>query len=128
MTNLRQHFVASMHIPNSCTESTPYLAFDSENDGEHSRRLYRPVLSNVLPNYGSSSLKMENEPSPNLSVAGASLKQTLSRSNQTLQQIREASAEVIHTPESQLSYKPMTPNAPPLPPDLQKSFSRSKQI
>lgn len=128
MTNLRQHFVTNVNIPNNSTESVPYLVFDCENDGQYSRRLYRPVLSNVIPNFASSSLKIDNEQSPNLSVAGASLKQTLSKSNQTLQQIREASAEAIKTPESQLSYKPMTPNAPPLPADLQKSFSRSKQI
>lgn len=128
VTNLRQKFVANIKIASKCTESTPYLAFDCENDEEHSRRLYRPILSNMIPHYAQSSIKMQNDQSPNLSVAGASMRQTLSRSNQTLQQIREASAELITTPESQLSFKQMTPNAPPLPPDLQKSFTRSKQI
>ncbi|RNA04920.1 dynein beta ciliary-like, partial [Brachionus plicatilis] len=127
-TNLRQNFIAKFKIPNNCSESVPYLAFDCENDEEHSRRLYRPVLSNIISNHIQSSMNMQDDQSPNLSVAGASMKQTLSRSNQTLQQIREASAEVTKSPESQLSYKPITPNGPPLPAELQKSFTRSKQI
>ncbi|CAF0814108.1 unnamed protein product [Brachionus calyciflorus] len=127
ITNLRQSFVTTVSIQHKCSDIIPYLVFDCEDEEDQSRRLYRPVLSNVISNYQTES-KNTYDHSPHLSAAGVSLRQNLSRSNQTLQQIREASAEIMRSPESQLSYKPMTPNAAPLPVELQMSFSRSKQI
>lgn len=63
--------------------------------------------------------------SSSLSVASMSMQQNLTRSNPTLQQLREANDDLLPTPESQMSYKEMPPNAPPLPSDLKATMVRS---
>lgn len=129
VNTLRQTFVSSFKIENQCVDTLPFIVFDCDDEEELSRRLFRPVLPNMITNLQqSSSMRHANDHSPSLSAAGASIRQALSRSNQTLQQIREASNEIIPSPESQMSYKVLTPNGPPLPQDLQQSFTRSKQI
>jgi hypothetical protein len=101
-------------------------------------RLIKPVMPNVIgsesPHQSAeqTSQQMTNNSSQDVfssvSAAGLSIRQSLSRSNQTLKQIREASAEVHEkvSTESQLSYKPITPNAPALPTNL--ALIRSKPI
>jgi hypothetical protein len=74
-------------------------------------------------------VNQHEESSSSLSAAYLTVRQSLSRTNnRTLLQIKEASASLIKSPESQLSYKPMTQNAPPLPSDLSQSMIRSKPM
>lgn len=128
MTPLRQAYVTKMTINNSCKDVIPYIAFDTGEEESQSRRLFRPIMPNLINTFQQSSVVSNmHDSSPSLSAAGISIRQSLSRLNTTLQQIREASTEVTITPESQLSFKPMTPNAPALPSNLQ-TLSRSRQI
>lgn len=129
VNHLRQSFVTSIRLEYQSSDVIPYIVFDSDAEEEQSRRLFKPVVPNMVATYQQSSdMRKGLDGSPILSAAGASVRQALSRSNQTLQQIREASAELMPSPESQLSYKPMTPNGPQLPANLQLTLTRSKQI
>lgn len=135
LTHLRQTHIESISIAASCNEEfIPYIAFDTGYEENQSRRRQRPIqasinsLSNTVrnnnfPSTGSPSLEtdrtMTTTKSQQLLIAGQAIKQDLLRSNQTLNQIREVSTEKFPSQESQLSFKPMSPNAPPLPADLQ---------
>jgi len=142
MTHLRQCFVTKISLENNCVdEFMPYVSFNSPDDEENqSRRLIKPIMTavNMISQSGyqprtftSTSTLSHGTKNSNasFSAAGHSLRQSLSRANLTLQQIREASSEVFFpAPESQLSFKPMTPNAAPLPPHLSLQLSRSKPL
>ena len=114
----------------------PFLAFDTGDDDNLSRRQQKPIISNLMSSLQQAGVQNTSgslTSSPTLSAAGLSVRQSFSRLNQTLQQIREASAETQHTdqipsPESQLSYRKMTPNAPALPQNLQRTLTRSKPL
>lgn len=135
MNHLRQNFITNMNIAIDCDGVTPFVVFNSIDEENQSRRVHRPIIANIISYQQSSSLRLsknkfdtaENNLS-SLSAASLSMRQNLSRSNQTLQQLREANADLRHTPESQLSYKRMSPNGPPLPNDLLGSLTRSGKI
>ena len=154
--NLRQYHIIDMKpIQFNCSdELIPYIAFDTGIDELQSLRLHKPIITNLISAYQQStveSMKLNNitnsntnmigsknnitkvnqheESSSSLSAAYLTVRQSLSRTNnKTLLQIREASAALVKSPESQLSYKPMTQNAPPLPPDLSQTMIRSKPM
>jgi hypothetical protein len=153
--NLRQNHIIDMkNINFHCSdELIPYIAFDTGIDELQSLRLHKPIITNLISAYQQStveSMKMNTtnsntnvvgsknniskvnqheESSSSLSAAYLTVRQSLSRTNnRTLLQIKEASASLMKSPESQLSYKPMTQNAPPLPPDLSQSMVRSKPM
>jgi hypothetical protein len=129
MTQLRQSYVTDMDLALSINEdeaSMPFLMFDSGEEEDQSKRLQRPVMHHIMSTLQNSISTINDTITPSLSAAGASMRQTLSQSNPTLQQIKEANDEVLPTPESQLSYKAMTPNAAALPANLQ--MTRSKPI
>ena len=143
MTHLRQYYVTTINLVNNCSaEFIPFISFNSPDDEENqSRRLLRPILTGINPannllfqqqqtySLESASSRMTKNSNPSFSAAGQSMRQSLSRANLTLQQIREASSEVfLPAPESQLSFKPMTPKAEPLPPHLALQMSRSKPL
>ena len=140
MTHLRQCFITKINLENSCVqEFMPFISFNSPDDDENqSRRLQKPIMTAVnmistsgyQPRTFTSALShVTKNSSSSFSAAGHSMRQSLSRANLTLQQIREASSEVFFpAPESQLSFKPMTPNAAPLPPHLSLQLSRSKPL
>lgn len=140
MTHLRQFYVTKINLNDSCSaEFLPFISFNSPDDEENqSRRLVRPILTGTNPanslfyqqqqTYSLESASTKNS-NPSFSAAGHSIRQSLSRANLTLQQIREASSEVFFpAPESQLSFKPITPKADPLPPHLALQMSRSKPL
>ena len=138
MTHLRQCFVTKISLENSCVDAfMPYISFNSPDDEENqSRRLTKPIMTAVnmisQSGYQPRALTLSHvtkNSNASFSAAGHSMRQSLSRANLTLQQIREASSEVFFpAPESQLSFKPMTPNAAPLPPHLSLQLSRSKPL
>ena len=132
LTHMRQYYINSMSISCSCIDSVmPFIAFDTGDDDNLSRRQQKPIISNLastLQQTSSEKNSYGSGSSPALSAAGMSVRQSCSRTNYTLQQIREASAEQPPTPVSQLSYKPYTPQGPPLPANLQRTFVRSKQL
>lgn len=132
---------------------TPFLVFDSIDESNQSRRLQQPVVaatknlhqnssalfSNSMTSGGghastyremmgaaSTAGQLAGAPRSSLSAASMSMRQNLTQSNPTLQQLREANDDLMMpTPESQLSYKEMPPNAPPLPPNLKSTLVRS---
>ncbi len=127
MTQLRQSYVIDINLAlnkNQDEVSMPFLMFDSGEEEDQSKRLQRPVMHHIMSTLQKSISTINDTVTPSLSAAGASMRQTLSHSNQTLQQIKEANDEVLRSPESQLSYKPMTPNAPALPSNLQMARSK----
>jgi hypothetical protein len=144
MTHLRQSYLTNVTIPNSFNDnqdSIPYIVFDQGDEDSQSRRLQHPIQTSVNgpggsnnPKTGTSSLTETTDcltaltsKSGKLATAGQNIKQNLLKSNQALNQIREVSTERFPGAESQLSFKPMSPNAPPLPPNLQ-SLVRSEHI
>lgn len=120
-----------MNIAHNCDDQAiPYIAMDTGDEDNQSTRLVKPVMPNLITSLQQQSsvneaTTIQADVASGLSAAGLSVRQSLSRSNQTLKQIREASAEV-QTTESQLSYKPLTPQAPPLPNGL--GLTRSKPL
>lgn len=143
MTHLRQNFITKINLENDCSaEFMPFVSFNSPDDEENqSRRLQKPILTaiNSINNssfqnqqgysVASASSHLTSKNSSGFSVAGQSIRQSLSRANLTLQQIREASSEVFFpAPESQLSFQPMSPKAEPLPSHLTLQLSRSKPL
>jgi hypothetical protein len=152
--NLRQYHIIDMkNIQFNCSEELiPYIAFDTGVEDLQSLRLHKPIISNLISAYQQSTvesmklntannnvigsknkvIKVNNhheESSSSLSAAYLTVRQSLSRTNnKTLLQIREASDALVKSPESQLSYKPMTQNAPPLPSDLSQTMVRSKPM
>lgn len=135
MNHLRQVFVTSLSgIANECTDVMPFLIVDCIDEENQSRRTHKPIMTNLITYNGvsggnstqdESSGAFRPEKASSLSAASVNIKMNLSRSNQTLQQLREANNDLIPTPESQLSYKRLTPNGPPLPLNLQNSLQRS---
>ena len=131
VNNLRREYVTSIPLENTCTICLPYLALASADDESQSRRQQRPIISNLIstlqhstmvpPNTGSS------DETPTFSAAAFNIKQSLTNNNQTLYQIREASAGAQRM-ESQLSFKTLSPKGKPLPADLTASLSRSRPI
>ena len=142
MTHLKQFLITKINLENDCfQEFIPYLSFNYPDDEENqSRRLIKPIVTAMNTNFSnfqqqqtissaSTSSQLTKNSSASFSAAGHSMRQSLSRGNLTLQQIREASSEVFFpAPESQLSFKPMTPKAAPLPQHLSLQMSRSKPI
>ena len=138
MNFFRQSFVISINLPYDCdNEAFPFVIFDMADLENFSTRLIRPVMPNVIGSESSTQsaeqtshqiINNSQDAFSSISAAGLSIRQSLSRSNQTLKQIREASAEATEkvSSESQLSYKPITPNAPALPANL--AMTRSKPI
>lgn len=125
---LRQNFITSIPFKTKCKEKIlPFIVIDV-GYGENSKRLQKPVIPNlyVINQRVPSASETAVVPSTHLSLSGMSVKAALSKSNLTLSQIREASAERLPTPESQLSFKEVTPNAPKLPSTLQ--MTRSKPL
>jgi len=129
LTQLRQSYVTDIDLALSRNQdeiSMPFLIFDGGEEEDQSKRLQRPVMHHIMSTLQNSISTMNDAITPSLSAAGASMRQTLSHSNPTLLQIKEANDEVLPSPESQLSYKAMTPNAAALPSNLQ--MTRSKPI
>ena len=95
----------------------PYISFNSPDDEENqSRRLTKPIMTavNMISQSGyqpraltsiSTSSHVTKNSNASFSAAGHSMRQSLSRANLTLQQIREAFSEVFFPAlESQLSF------------------------
>jgi len=125
MTHLRQCYVASIPLVSlSPGDAMAYIAFDTGDETKQSRRLQRPIqvssgqlqLQQVAD---TGEMSERTAKSQSLSVAGQTIKHNLLRASHTLSQIREVGSTKFPSQESQLSFKPMSPNAPPLPPDLQ---------
>jgi len=126
MTHLRQCYVASIPLVSSCPgDAMAYIVFDSGDETKQSRRLQRPIqvssgqvlqLQQVAE---TGEVSERTAKSQSLSVAGQTIRHNLLRGSHTLSQIREVGSTKFPSQESQLSFKPMSPNAPPLPPDLQ---------
>jgi hypothetical protein len=145
MTHMRQFYIIDMNInkTNELTNTIPYIVFDNGDQENQSRRLQRPIqismnsinngnnnnsLTETTPSLElSTGASLNSNRSPSLLVASQTIRQSLLRTNMTLQQIREVSIEQFPSQESQLSFKPMSPNAPPLPPDLQ-ALVRSEKM
>ena len=136
-THLRQCHVTKMSIANKCDEFMPYIVFDAGEEDNQSRRLQRPIqisVNSINIGYQTESTPFDMSPgtysmirSPNLMAAGQTIRQNLLKANLTLQQIREVSTEQFPGQDSQLSFKLMSANAPPLPPNLQ-ALVRSEQL
>ena len=137
MNFFRQSYILSIKLPTDCNKETyPFIIFDMADMENFSVRLTKPVMPNIMGTASQSSQEQSSSQQivnnsqdafSSLSAAGLSIRQSLSRSNQTLKQIREASAEVVVPPsESQMSYKPFD-SGPALPPNLQ-ALTRSKPI
>ncbi len=135
MSHLRQCYITSIPMVYSIPgDSMAFITFDSMDEINQSRRLQRPIqVSNGAVHiqggsvYEAGEISDRTAKSQSLSVAGQSIKQNLLRANNTLSQIREVGNTKFPAQESQLSFKPMSPNAPPLPPDLQ-TLVRSKPL
>lgn len=138
---MRQCYVAKAVILNECgDEFIPYIVLDTDEESQ-SRRLQRPIQasansSNLTGPSISPSIELTDRTltttttattTKSHQLASESIKQNLLKSNQVLNQIREVSSERFPGQESQLSFKPMSPKAAPLPPDLQ-ALVRSEPI
>jgi hypothetical protein len=123
MNHLRQKFVTKIPMKNTCAETMPYLVMDTGDEDNQSRKLFKPIVPNLIGNtvqQTSSMMQMSNEP-----FNGNNTKTALTnRSN--VMHVRASTVD-LPTPESQISYKPITPNATPLPPSL-KTLDRSKPM
>lgn len=140
MTHLRQSYLTNITIQNSFNgsqEFIPYIVFDQGDEDSQSRRLQYPIqasvnlttsnLKTITPSIETTDRSTTTSKSGKLATAGQNIKQNLLKANQTLNQIKEVSTERFPGIESQLSFKPMSPNAPPLPPNLQ-ALVRSEQL
>ena len=125
MNHLRQHFITKVPSRISCTETMPYLVLDTDEEENQSRKLFKPIVPNLIGGTLQRSSAMQINADTNMSPNNAPKQQpNTARSN--LQQICE-SMTALPTPESQLSYKPVTPNGPPLPIDL-RALNRAKPL
>lgn len=152
MTHLRQNLSITMRFSSKHSSNliqtgwiTPFLVFDSIDENGQSRRLQRPVVAatkNLNQNssilFGGGSLMsggrgsrvvganaVDTRGMSSLSAASLTMRQNLlTQSNPTLEQLREANDD-LPTPESQMSYKEMPQNAPPLPVNLKGALMRS---
>lgn len=136
ITHLRQCQIVTVNLNNNCLqEFQPYIVFDTGDEAKQSRQLQRPIQvsmptgnsGTITPSQDLTERTMTTNKSQQLALAGQTIMQNLLKSNATLNQIREISTERFPAQESQLSFKPMSPNAPPLPPDLQ-TLVRSKPM
>ena len=144
MTQLRQTMVSKMKftsvVMNSGGENknTPFLILNSIDEEHQSRRMHRPVISAIKTINNA----LNSSSSAIFSGRVAAEKSAAERSNTTTSNTKSANnkqamssmstasgrrnADVaLPTPESQMSYKAMSPKAPPLPPDLKAAFTRS---
>lgn len=145
MTQLRQTMVSKMKftsvVMNSGGENknTPFLILNSIDEEHQSRRMHRPVISaiktiNNALNSSSSAIfsgRVAAEKSAAERSNTTTSNNTKSANNkQAMSSMSAASGRrnadvALPTPESQMSYKAMSPKAPPLPPDLKAAFTRS---
>jgi hypothetical protein len=120
----RQNHVLDLdNISIKCNKNfLPYLILDVGYEEKYSRRQQKIVISNLdnlSKEYTSNSASTNQTDTYNTSNSKLELIRT-----QRLSQIREASVERLPTPESQLSYKLLTPTTSNLPNDL-KLLQRS---
>jgi hypothetical protein len=134
MTHLRQDLVTKIPINFvSSSDSPPLLPFivlDAVDDEKESRKLFKPIVPSLIGSSQQQSSFLQNEQQTHAASTSTIKQQNSSRSTNKNSVLLSAKKEINNepkTPESQLSYKPMTPNAPPLPPSL-KALERSKPI
>lgn len=105
MNQLRQCWVNKIELKCECSDTIPFLVMDAgSEDAKQSRKLFKPIIPNLIGGISSSQSK-----------------------NGQFTQTKILSSNEIAKPESQLSYKPLTPIAPPLPANL-RTLDRSKPI
>jgi hypothetical protein len=115
MNHLRQKLITKIALKNVCSNSIPYLVMDTGDEDNQSRKLFKPIVPNLIGNTVQMTSMMQMNENNKTAMTN--------RSNV----IRAASTVELPTPESQMSYKPITPIAAPLPPNL-KTLDRSKPI
>jgi hypothetical protein len=123
--SLRQSFITSVPLHNNCGDKIlPFIILDIGYD-DQSRRQQKPVISNLYTINQTPLSITEAVMVPSSQMSMMSGKNNLVKQNQTLAQIREASAERLPTPESQVSFQPASPRLPKLPTSLQLKRSRA---
>jgi hypothetical protein len=125
MNQLRQKRVTEFSLKSSCADTLPYIVMDTGDDENQSRKLFKPIVPNLIGNGGGQQQQQLSSSSQVANENGGSYSQRQALTNRS--NANRASTVEMPTPESQMSYKPITPNGPPLPTTL-KMLDRSRPI